>query len=229
MNGGGRALLIGALFGYNNSIMRFDADRTKATYRVFNVGGYASYMTNGGLSADLLVKDDIARVDLNVPGVPGLKDVDGNSFGVKGTLGQRVGMGSNGFFIQPLGSLAYVRSTLKNISDPSATFDFADANSFRGTVGLNFGADTNGVGGFTYHPLVFLGVGHEFEGKNRVDITSGSTSISFKDKPMNTFGIVSFGLDFSGQNGVAGFVKGDRIFSKNTNGWQIQAGVRMTN
>lgn len=225
----GGALLVGGLVGYNNSIMRFDSDRTKATYRVFNFGAYASYVGTGGLTADLLVKDDMARIDLNVPTVSGLKDGDANSFGVKGTVGQRIETGMAGVFFQPQASFAYVRSTIKNITDPSATFDFADANSARGTIGVNVGANTVGTGGFTYRPLVFLGVGHEFEGKNDVTITSGTTAIDLRDKPISTFGIASVGLNVFKQGGMAAFVKGDRLFSNKTNGWQIQAGMRFTN
>src|SRR3569832_333096 len=60
------AFTVGALLGYNKSSVEYTADANKADMGIWNVGLYATYL-NGPYFADLLIKEDITRINLDLP------------------------------------------------------------------------------------------------------------------------------------------------------------------
>jgi outer membrane autotransporter protein len=216
--------VLGALVGYDTSRLRFKADSDKVHYTVWNFGAYASYMS-GPWFGDLLIKDDLTRVKFDFPSVPGLEKRDGNSFGAKLTAGGN--FAQDGFDLEPVASVAYVRSTLSDLTAPGSTFDFASGNSFRGTLGLRLSA-TMDQGMTRFQPFVFAGIGNEFDAKNEVTMTSGGNAVSFTDKPIHTFGVASAGLNIFGDSGVSGFVKADGLFASHVKSYALWAGLRFT-
>src|SRR5262249_34700700 len=117
----GAAWVFGALLGYNKSDVHFDAEGNKADLGGWNFGGYGSYM-NGMWFADLLVKDDLTKIDLDLPTVPNISSINGNTIGAKLTGGARLFDMDSGITFEPMASLAYAGSNLKNLSVPGSTF-----------------------------------------------------------------------------------------------------------
>jgi outer membrane autotransporter protein len=214
--------VLGALIGYDTSRLHFKADANKARYTVWNFGAYASYMS-GPWFGDLLVKDDLTRVKFDFPSVPGIAKRDGNSIGGKLTVGGR--FADEGIDLQPMASLAYVRSSLSDVDVPGSNFNFDSGSSFRGTLGLRLSTDVDD-GMVRWQPFVFAGVGQEFDAKNSVTMTSGGSSVLIADKPFRTFGIGSLGFNVLGQNGLSGFVKADGLYASHTKSFALWAGLR---
>jgi len=215
--------VVGALIGYDMSRVNFKADTDKLRYTTWNFGGYASY-TSASWFSDLLVKDDLTRVKFDFPAVPGIEKRDGNSFGAKVTAGGR--FASEGIDLEPLASLAYVRSTLSNVEAPGSSFDFDSGNSLRGTLGLRLSTDMD-QGMTRVQPFLFAGVGNEFDAKNSVTMASGGSSIAIADKPIHSFGIASAGLNVAGQSGLSGFVKADGLFASHAKSFGFSAGLHL--
>ena len=213
--------VFGILGGYSRSHMRFEIDRNKADQTAWSFGGYASYM-HDGFFADVLIKDDVTR--LKIPYVPGVGRIKGNSIGGKLTMGQRLDSGSP-IDITPEASIAYVGSSLNDIVDPSATFDFERAKSLRANLGVRLSSDWTSDT-TVFQPFMVFGVNKELAGANTVVITSGATTLRIKDKPVRTFGSSSLGMNIFGQGRMSGFVKVDSFYAIRASGWALQAGLK---
>lgn len=213
--------VFGVLGGYSRSRMLFDVDRNKAAQTAWSFGGYASYM-HEGFFTDLLVKNDVTR--LKIPYVSGAGHTKGNSLGGKVTVGQRLDTGSP-IDVTPEASIAYVSSTLNDIVDPSATFDFQRASSLRANLGVRLSNDW-ASGATVYQPFMVFAVNKELAAANRVLVTSGGAVMMIKDKPVRTFASSSLGVNIFGQGRTSGFVKVDSFYANRSAGWGLQAGLK---
>jgi outer membrane autotransporter protein len=216
--------VLGALVGYDTSNLHFRADANQARYSVWNVGVYASYMS-GPWSGDLLIKDDLTKVKFEFPSVPGIEDRNGNSIGAKLTLGRR--FASSDISLEPLASLSYLNTSLADLGVPGSNFDFNFGKSFKGTLGVSLSANPD-EGAMKFQPFLFAGVGHEFDAKDSITMTSGGTSILIADKPIRTFAISSIGLNVFGESGLSGFVKADGMYANHARSFAFWGGLRFT-
>jgi putative surface-exposed virulence protein len=224
-NGSNGAWMIGLLGGYNRSDVDFDGSVDGLHYTVYNAGGYVSYM-NGPVFADLLVKDDFARVNLDLPSFAGITHPNANSLGGEFTVGARFGGGASGaIVIEPMGTVSYVNTTVDAVDWPGMSFNWQNGTSFRGTLGVKLSADF-GQGQNAVQPFIMGGFGDEFKGDNQLSVTSGGNAFMINDKPIQTFATASFGLNFSDAAGWSGFIRGDGLFASNYTSGAIRVGVR---
>jgi hypothetical protein len=218
---GGVSWVFGAMGGYASSVMHFDADGTRADNPAWNIGGYASYM-DGKFFTDLLIKADFATVKFVLPVGVATTSINGNSLGGRLAAGEHLADG--GVMIEPMASLSYFQSTLDRLSDPSATFDFGNGNSLRGSLGVRLSTKLDDSD--TAQPFLLLDLNQEYAGANWVTVTSGSTNFAYSDKPTKTFGSGSVGLNFSAVGGLFAFFAVDGQFGGNTTGWGLRVGLR---
>ena len=221
-NGTG-AFVVGILGGYNRSDVDFDHSIDGMHITVYNAGGYASYMS-GPIFADVLVKDDFARVNPDFPAFSGLTHPSANSVGGEFTVGARF-TGPAGLLIEPMGTAAYVSTTVEAISWPGMDFNWQNGTSFRGTLAVKL-SGTFVQGQSAVEPFLIAGFGDEFKGDNQLVLTSGGSTFTIADKPIDTFATASFGVNLSGTGGLSGYVRGDGLFGNDYKSGAIRAGVR---
>lgn len=216
---GDTAVLWGGSLGFTGSDARFNANRDGAYLTGLNLGGYVGYMA-GGFHANLLAKADFYDMDWNAVSAFAFDRVTGRSYGVMAETGYRFG-GTTGLFLEPIASIAYVRTNIKDIRTAQAIFDFDQAKSVRGAAGLRLGTTlASGI-----RPFVSAEAVHEFEGDNRVVFSSGGFALPLKDNPVQTYGLVTLGIDGINLAGLNAFVRADYAFDR-VHGLGLQGGVR---
>lgn len=219
------AWVFGVLGGYSSSRIRFHSDTDRETPTIWNAGGYAAYFKDN-LFADVLIKDDIAKVNLAFPGVTALPH--GNSFGAKLTVGAELSDPPLLVDIEPIASVSYIRAQLDDIVDPSATFAFGNGNSVIGMLGAHISTKTP-FSDAAIRPFLFIAANQEFSARNPVNIVSGTQTLIWKDRPFTTFGTSSLGIDFLEGHALSGFAAVDGLFADRADGWALHAGMRWMN
>src|SRR6185295_7430511 len=133
----GGAWALGGLFGYNKTRVEFDANSDSIDGTVINIGAYGSFMA-GPFFADSLVKDDIATLDFDLPAYAAVDNVDANSVGAELTFGGRFG---RRIVFEPLGTLAYVKTSVGKLDSAGMNFNWEDGTSFRGIFALRLSGE----------------------------------------------------------------------------------------
>lgn len=195
----------GVTGGYLSSHLSFAGIAEGAQMGANNVGAYAGFNT-GILFINALAKYDFYNVDVMSGALGYRTDLNGNAYGGEVEIGAR--LGSDRFFIEPLASIAYVRSDLDRISAFSQSIDFDKFDSVRGTAGARIGGFTqmsNG-NGITYY-LDGRAV-HEFEGDDGLLFTAGGNNVRFENDANGTYGSARGGVQVAMPGGVAGFIEG---------------------
>lgn len=178
----------GVFGGFLQSNVSFDSYGAAAAMTGGTVGAYAA-ITAGGLYADAEIKADRLDVTYTAPFGSGfVADAVSTSVGVSGNTGYRFDAGA--MFFEPLASVAYVDTTIDDISSGTATVSFSNGESLRGGIGVKVGA-TLGEGEDMTTELSFLGkVWNEFEDANTVTLSDGTNTATFSDDISGLFGEV---------------------------------------
>src|SRR5262245_22396110 len=160
---GGDSVIAGLLGAYVGSDLDLDRMPDPVAYKGGSIGGYLAYL-NGGLHADLLVKADLLTVTYQQLALS--QDFKARSVGGSVELGYEFDIGG-GFFVGPLGQLAYVASDIDGgwLSD-TIPISFADGDSLRSRAGLRAGYRA-AVANAIVEPYLDAHVLHEFAGANR--------------------------------------------------------------
>jgi len=222
------AWVIGVLGGYNSGDEKFHVNADKSDTTIYNAGIYGSYL-DGPFFADLLIKDDIASFKLNLPSVSSGATVKGTDYGGEINVGAHLDGGPDigGIFFEPTGTLSYVRSNVDNLNMPGTRFQWDNATSFRGRLGLRAGANLV-VDQTTIQPFLYAGIGEEFEGDNHMTLSGGGESVTLTDKPVRTFGQGSLGVNIFGNNGWSGFLRLDGFEANHAEGYAARIGIKYT-
>src|SRR6185295_17351287 len=218
----GGAWALGGLFGYNKTRVEFDANSDSIDGTVINIGAYGSFMA-GPFFADLLVKDDIATLDFDLPAYAAVDNVDANSVGAELTFGGRFG---RRIVFEPLGTLAYVKTSVGKLDSAGMNFNWEDGTSFRGIFALRLSGEL-GPEQTKLQPFILGGIGREFDGENNLLLTTGGSSLAIMDKPLETFGVASLGLNVLGTNGWSGFIRADGLLGPDYHSASIRVGMRI--
>src|ERR1700674_517679 len=112
--------------------------------------------------------------------------------------------------MEPMGTLAYVSTSIGNLAGPGMKFHWEDGSSFRGTLALRLSADF-AQGQTMLQPFILGGIGEEVNGDDNLMLSSGGNSLVIADKPIRTFGVASVGLNIVGTGGWSGFIRGDGL------------------
>ena len=225
----GDALIFGVLGGFVTSELNYDSFSLNRKFDIQGgqVGGYATYI-RGGLFVDTLVKDDILNINSNVSyGTP--DSLSANNIGVRTDAGYRFGaFAGEGFFFEPLGTIAWVNSQIDDYTLGANHVNFEDGNSVRGRLGLRLGTSVQ-WGELTFEPFVIGSVWHEFEDGNKAILTStGAVTFNLVDRLHGTWGEVSAGANlFNVGAGASGFAKVDVAIGDDFSSVGGQVGMRV--
>ncbi|WP_018428698.1 autotransporter domain-containing protein [Hoeflea sp. 108] len=208
--------------GYLASALTFAGTEDRTDYDAYNLGAYAQGQW-GNYFVNALAKYDVfgAKIDSVTGGFT--EKLDGTAFGLQLEAGARFGDAS--FFLEPVASLAYSRTSLDTLEVLGAAVDFDSANSLRGKVGARIGGTApvgNGVATF------YLGAHlvNEFEGKDGVRFVNGATSALAND-PIDAYGQFQLGATLVSGTGLNGFAEGTASIGNDYQSYGGRLGVRM--
>jgi len=222
-NQGGFAF--GVTGGYVDSRVNFRGAGDDLELSAANVGAYARFAA-GPFFINGLAKYDML-VDASARSLTGGFDaeVDGEAYGGMVEAGFR--LGSNRLFVEPMASIAYVRSELDGLEIQGATLDFDDDDGLRGKAGARVGAALpigNGATALLYGGAHYV---HEFRGEDSVRLTSGANAIDLEGRRMGDYVEGMVGLNIAGPGPLSGFFEANGSIDDDRDGLGVRTGLRI--
>ncbi len=209
---GDGTVVFGGTIGYVDSSVDFQGTHTRAHMSGTVLGVYGSYI-KGGLFVDGSFKADLMHLTDTVPGAGyhGKSSLD--SYGGMLDTGYRIHLPGlvSGIDLEPLGTLAFVRTHIGALNVPGSTVSFGDNDSLRGALGVRLSGDLAKTDNYLLRFNITERTWDEFEAKNHATfISAGNPSLTLTDKFTGPFQELSGGLQvFSQKSGWSGFVDGD--------------------
>jgi outer membrane autotransporter protein len=195
------------------------------------LGAYATYI-KGGLFADASFKADLLNLNLAMPSISGMNNsTSANSYGGMLDTGYRLHIKGlvHGVDVEPLATLAAVRTEIGGMKGAGSTISFGDNDSIRLAAGARLSGDLVRNSNYLLRFNVTTRVWNEFESKNHTTFSEpGSPDLTLRDKFSGAFEEVSGGLQVFGQNGQgwSGFVDGDWKVKHNYSSPGVTVGFR---
>lgn len=218
--------VFGVTGGYLNSDLTFTHSADRVNYSVANLGAYASYVS-GSLFANVLGEYDYIWANSKSPFAGYADKFHGMSYGAQGEVGFR--LGGDRFYAEPVATIAYVRTDLKDIHALGQTIDFDNLDGLRGKAGLRVGSKMD-MGGGSVAVLYAQGnYVHEFKGKDGIDFISGGQSLAYNNEKIGDYGEGKIGFNVTTAAGVTGFVEGFGDYARHGDykGGGGRAGIRV--
>lgn len=209
--------------GYLASALTLAGTNDRTDYDAYNLGAYAqgkwgNYFVNGLAKYDLFG----AKIDSVTGGFT--EKLDGRAYGLQLEAGAR--FGNDGFFLEPVASLAYSHTSLDTLEVLGAAVDFDAANSLRGKIGARIGGATPvGAGVATFYLGAHLV--NEFEGKDGVRFVNGGATSVLANDPVGAYGQFQLGATLVSETGLNGFVEGTASVGNDYQNYGGRLGVRM--
>lgn len=218
-------VVFGVTGGYLNSDLTFRNSADRVNYSVANAGLYASYVS-GSLFANVLGKYDYYWINSKSPLAGYTDKFHGMSYGVQGEVGFR--LGGDSFYAEPVATIAYVRTDLKDIHALGSTIDFDNLDGLRGKAGVRIGSKMD-MGGNTAVIYAQGNYVHEFKGKDGIDFINGGQSLDYRNDRLPDYGEAKIGFNVTTPGGVTGFVEGFGEYAKHGDykGGGGRAGIRI--
>jgi hypothetical protein len=218
--------VFGVTGGYLNSDLTFARSADRVNYSVANLGAYASYVS-GSLFANVLGKYDYIWANSKSPLAGYADKFHGMSYGAQGEVGFR--LGGDRFYAEPVATIAYVRTDLKDIHALGQTIDFDNLDGLRGKAGLRVGSKMDMGGGSVAVIYAQGNYVHEFKGKDGIDFISGGQSLAYNNQRIGDYGEGKIGFNVTTAAGVTGFVEGFGDYAKHGDykGGGGRAGIRV--
>lgn len=214
---------LGITGGYVNSEMKFNGAVDRTRFDAFNAGGYVS-INSGSLFANVLAKYDWYQVDTTSAIGQYSADFNGNAYGAKGEIGFR--LGSDRFFIEPVGSIAYVRTDLDDLAVQNSTINFLDDEGLRGKLGARLGASFPSALLNTVTLYAGGNYVHEFKGDDSIDFTNNGRTVRIGNRAMGDYGEAVLGVNIGSKDGVSGFIEANGAKGSEFDAYGARAGLR---
>jgi outer membrane autotransporter protein len=220
---GSGSFVVGLLAGYAYNNIDFDDAGDTAKISAPHVGAYASWISDGTYVSGL-IKADFLNVDYDLVGLGEQASTDGYSLGGRVEAGHRFQMGRA--FIEPVASLAYVHTSLDNITAGGTDITFNDGSSLRGKIGARLGFTSMTASG-QFDPYVHAYVGNEFLGDNSAFFASGP-GLTVTDDVSGIFGEVGGGFNYlTTDRRTSIYGQANYIFADGYQAGNVKLGVRM--
>jgi outer membrane autotransporter protein len=220
----GGAVVYGVSAGYIDSHAFFGGTNDVVDAHAYNLGAYVGYQS-GGLFINGLVKYDNGNEDVRGTYAGYRNSQNINEWGGTLELGYRFGMGG-GWFVEPVGSISYVKGQSHDFTANGATFHFSDDDSSRGKLGLRAGTSMDLAWGSKIVPYAHAEAVDEFKGNGAATFTSAGQTISFNSTAPKTFGEAGVGVDLIAANGFTSFFEGHGDFGNDEHGYGGRVGIR---
>lgn len=215
---------LGVYGGFVSSSQDFHSYDMSADYSGGTIGAYGTY-TNGGLYLDAEVKADLLDVSYNSP--IGNVKTSARSIGFLTNAGYRYEM--RNFYIEPNGTIAYLRTELDDVNFGGASVDFSNGESLRGGIGVKVGTSLPSRNGHRTDFALSAKVWKEFKDANEVTFTDNATldTVTYQDRIDGVFGEVGGEVTFySDDRTFSGFVSGAVQFNDDFSTFSAGAGFR---
>ncbi len=199
----------GMMFGLTGSYISSDVserasgDRTQ--FDTLSFGGYASYRS-GPFFANLLGQYGHDWTNVRNLTLGYTANTKGDSYGADLQVGAR--FGSERLHIEPLASIAYVRSDIDDLHALGQTIDFDRYDGLRGKIGGRIGSTTD-LGGSKTTFYVQGRYVHEFKGKDGIDFLSGGTNQAIAGVRPGDYGQGALGVNIVSAGRASGFIEGN--------------------
>ncbi|MFZ4604950.1 MAG: beta strand repeat-containing protein [Caulobacter sp.] len=212
VRGGGdaSAWVFGADIGYLDTDVDVAGSATQASLQGGLYGLYGSYVS-GGLFLDASVTALDLDMVYSLPSVVGAPGVSTqakggvSSVGAKIEGGWRIALGERSF-IEPLAGVAYVKTSIDDLTLPGGVVAFDDMTSLRANIGARIG-HVSEFDTFKLKTTAIARVWDEFDGDGQTTLVNGGPDILVTDQFEGVFGEVGGGLDvFSKDERVSAFV-----------------------
>lgn len=182
----------------------------------WNIGAYGGWFGERAW-IDGVVKADSFTLEMTNRQAGYVAETDGKSYGAEVKAGYR--FGDADFYVEPLVSLAYVRTSIDGVTVAGASLAFDDAKSMRGKAGVRFGRSSGEV-----RPYAMLEAVKEFEGDNAVGFSSGGFQTVVDDEAGDAYGLATVGVERTLANGGV-FIQAQGAFGE-VEGYGLRLGFR---
>ncbi len=216
-------LTLGLTAGYAGADQHFLATGDKTFIQGYNVGGYAGVVM-GGLFVNALVKYNGDKIQMGSILPVSVTNLSAHTYSGVVEAGYR--FGGESFFVEPIASIDYQRTTLDNFGAFNSTFNFRNYDSELGKAGVRFGGRMGTFGGATVAPYFAILAEHEYRGQNGFTFSNGGFALNYADDRRGTFGHATAGLNLISARGVDGYLQGDIDFARGTGGGGARVGIR---
>lgn len=211
---GGQSYL-GVTFGIDDAEADLGA-LTELDTNGWNLGVYGGWFGERAF-VDAVVKYDSFNLDMRNRQIGYAAETDGKSYGAEVKAGYR--FGDADMYVEPVVTLAYVRTSIDGLSVAGSTLAFDDAKSMRGKAGVRIGRATG-----IYRPYATIEAVKEFEGDNAMTFASGGFDTVVDDEAGDAYGLVTLGAERTMKNGGV-FVQAEGAFGE-VEGWGLRIGAR---
>lgn len=222
--GGDGNFAFGVTGGYINSRLGFAGSSDSLSFDVYNAGAYAT-INSGNLFLNVLGKYDLYRGRTESQIGQFNERIRGDSYGAQGEVGIR--FGSDAFFVEPVGTIAYVRTNLNDLVVQGSTVEFRGDDGLRGKLGARIGAS---IDGFGQNAVVLYAGGnyvHEFKSEDAINFNSGGQTIQIAQGPRGDYGEGLIGVNISATNMVSGFIEANGAKGSEFDAYGGRAGLRI--
>ncbi|HZP19896.1 MAG TPA: autotransporter domain-containing protein [Bauldia sp.] len=222
-NGDGPGMRYGVFGGYVSSRLNFDSYSANVAYSGGIVGGYASYDNAAGFYADAQLSDDFLKATFTMPSLTAKVDV--NSIGLMANVGKRFDRGR--FFVEPVGSFAWVHTSVSDFASGGTTVDYSNGESVRVGLGARVGTNMKMKSGMSAELSLLGKVWDELSGDNTVTVSDGINTATFTDRTGGIFGEVAASATiYNDARTMSGFVSGGAQFGSDGTIWNAKVGAR---
>ena len=220
----GGAMVYGLTGGYIDSHAYFGGTGDEFDAHAYNLGAYVGFEA-GGLFVNGLAKYDSGKTDMRGNFAGYRVGQNYNQWGGTIEAGYRFGMGG-AWFLEPVGSISYVKGDSHDFTTNGAAFHFATDDSARGKLGLRTGASMDLAWGSKIAPYAHVEAVDEFKGNQTVTFTNAGQTIVFGNTAPKTYGEAGVGVDLIARNGFTAFFEGHGDFGNDIRGYGSRIGVR---
>ncbi len=197
----GDVLLGGASVGYVNSMVDYKNSSTRDNYSGVTFAAYGTYLRDQ-FYLDGTVKADFLKVGHSDPTLSPTgysQTVNGTTYGAQVEGGMRYAMGPG--TLEPLGSLAYVSSTVGDFTAPGAVIHSGNNESFRGSLGFRYAGVLTTTDTYQLKLAGEARVWDEFAAKNNTLFHSAGPDLTLHDNFSGAFGEVGASLNLFSKDG----------------------------
>jgi outer membrane autotransporter protein len=221
----GGGVSFGITGGYVGSSLHFPGQAAQAHEDAANIGGYAGFRVSGAF-VNLLGQYSHYWIHASDDAIGFDQHFDGEAYGATAEVGFH--LGDARFFVEPLATLSYVRTSFDNFTALLSNFTFHDANGWRGKLGARFGtAHDSGTSKLTFYGGA--NAVKAFAGRDTLVFTNNAIAVALSDNRIGLYGEGYAGLSIASKGGVSGFVEafGDYGASDTQRGGGGRAGLRI--
>ncbi|MGY6552540.1 MAG: autotransporter outer membrane beta-barrel domain-containing protein [Erythrobacter sp.] len=214
----------GVTGGYINSQVNFGGVTDRLAFDAFNGGAYAT-VNSGSLFVSVLGKYDYYKANSTSQTGQYAAKFKGDAYGAQAEVGFR--LGSDKFFVEPLATVAYVRTNLNDLEVQNSVVDFRNADGFRGKLGARLGTSIAGSG---ENAIVLYAGGNyvrEFRDDDQIDFINGGQTITIANGPRGDYGEGMIGINISATNMVSGFIEANGAKGSDFDAFGGRAGLRI--